>query len=916
MYKMHKMHKKTEICRALMLAFGGSVVLGAVTPSASAQSVTITGSSIRQISSESALPVTVLKAEDLAKAGVTNAEQALAFVTSNQSTINTATGVPSPNGGQSNADLRGLGGARTLVLFNGKRMVANPYDTGDASAVDLNTIPYGAVDRIEVLNDGASAIYGSDAIAGVVNFITRREFQGLELNAALAQPFSSGGGQTYEIGGTAGVGSIAEQGWSVFGSLGYRWQKALPASARSFARTGEIPSRGTQLLSGATFPANYFQNDFNYVNNPTLPDCQPPSSLPTWSGDCGFDYSAFADLIPRQTQLSALARGSYAIDKNNTMSLEYLQGNNTLTGNLAPTGVTVPDMPTSSPFYPGGSGGTPADNDPGFDPTAPIYVPWRTTVAGNRTSTFENKTNRFMLDWVGSHAGWDYTVAVLQSQSNLKNIFNNGYVNNTNMVAGLNGTPDANGLMPPWLNPFGAQTPAGLAYIQGQQIRGVMQRSEGTLRGIKADASAQIYRLPAGALTMATGLEYYRDAVSISNDERITETVGSGVEGALDSFGSRHWLGLFAEFNIPVVKSVELNLALRYDDYSDFGSTVNPKAALRWTPAKELLVRGSFNTGFRAPSLYDVFSSPQLTYTNSSHSDPVLCPGGVVNTAAGGVAGRDCNSFDYQQTLGGSQKLDAESSTAWSAGLVFQPEAALLMSVDYWNYVVDDSIAVIGEDAIFNDGVTYADRIIRCSQLTPAQISRFPLCTAGGTGDPIAYIDNTKTNLGTYKTSGLDFAASWRSQPTRYGRFMFGWQATYVFNYEYQLEAGGVYNNNLGTFFNGHPISRYRQVLNLGWQQDVWTLNLINRYSRGYDDQNNPNTVDPAFYNRVGSVNTWDAALTWSGAKNTVVTAGITNLFDQAPPFSNQGTGPPTGYDYRYANPIGRAFILRAVYRF
>jgi iron complex outermembrane recepter protein len=146
--------------------------------------------------------------------------------------------------------------------------------------------------------------------------------------------------------------------------------------------------------------------------------------------------------------------------------------------------------------------------------------------------------------------------------------------------------------------------------------------------------------------------------------------------------------------------------------------------------------------------------------------------------------------------------------------------------------------------------------------------------------------------------------------------FTVGWQATYVLNYEYQTEAGGAYNNNLGTFFNLQAISRYRQVLNLGWQQDAWTVNLINRYARGYNDQNNPDYVDPAYFNRVGAVNTWDLAVTWAGIKNAVITAGITNLFDQDPPFSNQDTGPPTGYDYRYASPIGRAFILRALYRF
>ncbi len=911
------MSSRSRICKAAVLAMGGGAMIGGW-PAAQAERVEITGSSIRQISGEAALPITVIKTEDLAKAGVTNAEQALSFITSNQSSINTATSISGINGGASNADLRGLGASRTLVLVNGKRMVANSYDSGGVTAVDLNTIPYGAVERIEVLNDGASAIYGSDAVAGVVNFITRREYQGLTLNGSLSQPFSSGGGENYDIGATGGIGSLAEQGWNLFGSINYRWQKALPASARSFASTGYIPSRGLQdqLLSIFTFPSNYFQGDFEF--NPSLPGCQAPSSRPTGFGDCGFDYSAYSDLIPKQTQLSAMIKGSYAVDKENLVSLEFLQGNNTVTGSIAPT-VVFPGMSNSNPFFPGGAGsggvpGTPANTSPDFDPTAPIdAVLWRTTAAGKRSSTIESKTDRFLLDWTGSHGAWDYSVAALQSNSNVKNIFNNGYVNSDGIAAGLGGTPDASGQVPPWLNPFGAQTAAGMAYVQSQQITGLLQQSEGRLRGLKADASAEVYRLPDGPLTMALGLEYYRDQVSITNDlARIGQAAGSGLEGAFDSWGSRSWTGLFVEFNVPVVKNLELNLALRYDNYSDFGSTTNPKASLRWTPTKELLVRGSYNTGFRAPSLYDVYSQPQLTNTASgSLSDPVLCPGGNVDTAAGGVESRDCNT-QYQQTLGGNTQVQPETSTAWSTGLVFQPTASLVMSIDYWNYVVNDSIGNVQEDAIFADPVKYADRIIRCSQVPPAQIGNYNNCGFGG-GDPIAYVDNTKTNLGTYKTSGIDLAATWRSPVADYGRFLLGWQATYVLNYEYQLEAGGVYNNNLGTYFNGQPVSRYRQVLNLGWQQGPWLANLINRYSSGYDDENN---VEPQYYNHVGAVNTWDLALTWSGAKNTVITAGVTNLFNQDPPFSNTSNGPPSGYDFRYGNPIGRAFILRATYAF
>jgi iron complex outermembrane recepter protein len=909
------MIKMRALDKALLVAFGTAV---AGSMPAMAQ-VTITGSSIRQISSETALPVTVLKAEDLAKAGVTSAEQALAFVTSNQSATNSAVSVGSVNGGASFADLRGLGAARTLVLLNGKRLVMNPYDSGGASAVDLNTIPYGAVERIEVLNDGASAIYGSDAIAGVVNFITRSEYQGLNLTGSASLPTSSGGGQSYDIGVTGGIGSLSEQKWNLFGGLSYRKQRALSALDRGFASSSEIPDRGVYYSSFTTFPANYYQPATlpDDVFNPTAPGCDPPNSLPGGSL-CFFDYVRFLNIVPEQEQLSALVKGTLAVDNDNTVSLEYTQGNNKLTSVVAPGAISW-SMPNTNPFYPGGAGlsgvpGTAANTAAGFDPSGDIDLDWRTTSMGSRVSTFDNKTDRFLLDWQGSYKNWFYSAAILQSNSNVTHTFNGGYVNESAMRAGLDGSPAPGGGAAPWLNPFGNQTPEGTAYMNSQKILGQVQRAEGKLFGIKAEGSGEIYKLPAGPLTMGVGLEYYRDRVSYTNNfELIRQAASSGLEGTEDAAGSRNWVGLFAEFNIPVVKDVDVSLAARYDDYSDFGGTFNPKASIRWTPTKQLLVRGSVNSGFRAPSLFQAYSPTSFTNTQGNRlNDPVLCPGGVVNVAAGGIAGRDCEqSFDQQ--LGGNTDLQPETSTAWSLGLVFQPTTSSTVSVDYWNYIVKDSISQLGENAIFGNPTAYANNFVRCSQVSPSERANFDSCGVPG-GDPLAYIVNTFQNLGSYKTSGIDFSAAWRSQSYSYGRFSAAWQATWLLNYEYQFEPGGTYNNNLGMYFNGQAISRYRQNLVFGWQLEDWSANLINRYSRGYTDDNS--FVDPAYYNSVSATNTWDLAVTWSGVKGLIVTAGLTNLFDQDPPFSNQGTLFQVGYDARYANPIGRAFLLRASYTF
>jgi iron complex outermembrane recepter protein len=901
------MFMKTKLCRGLMLAFGGSLALGSL-PAFGQQAaaaptqldrVEITGSSIKRLAAEQSLPVTVLKAEDLAKQGVTNAEQALQFVAANQSSTTTTTSVGSSTGGAAFANLRGLGDERTLVLVNGKRMVNNPYL---AAAVDLNALPFGAVDRIEVLTDGASAIYGTDAIAGVINFITRKEYQGVSMVGDVSLPQASGGGKDYTLGITGGIGSLSEQGWNVFGGITYTKQDPLKATSRDFAKTAYIPDKGVNKTSGTTFPANYFQGD-NIATNPTLPDCAPPLSIPS-GGLCRFDYVPFINIIPEQEQLSLIVKGSYAVNKDNTVSLEYIQANNTVSSIISPTPVTGLQMAPGNPFFPG-AGITPGT--PGLDPTQPIDLAWRQTEVGGRASEFENKTNRILLNWDGSYKGWDYSVTAFQSDANVKNTFTGGYVNATMIRDGLNGLNGA-----PYLNPFGDQSPEGSAYLQSAKILGQVQQAEGTLKDLTAQISGEVMKLPAGPMMLAVGVEFMKDEASYTNNfALIRQAASSGLELAEDSTGNRRDNAIMAELNIPVIKDLEVNLAIRYDDYSDFGGTTNPKASFRWQPMQQLLLRGSYNTGFRAPTLYDVYAPNSITFTGNPYNDPLLCPGGVVNTAAGGRASRDCGQ-QFQQQQGGNRDLKPETSKAWSLGAAFQPIDSVTLGVDYWNYVVEDSIGPTGEEVIFGDPTKYAEQFVRCGQLSPEDAAKLAAtCGGGASPNTLAYIKNTQLNLGNYKTSGLDFTATWQSKVSDWGTFNIGYHGTYVLNYEYQLESGAAYNDNLGIYFNGNPVARYRQSLNFGWQYAAWSAILGNRYSSKYLDQN---AGDQG--NVVGATNTWDVAVTWSGVKGLALTAGITNMFNQEPPFSNQGDGFQVGYDFRYANPIGRAFLLRGTYQF
>ncbi len=282
---------------------------------------------IRRAAGETALPITTLNIEELQRAGVTTAEQAVQFITENQSAVVSSGSVGASNGATSYADLRGLGPQRTLVLLNGQRVVNNPYE---GRAVDLNTLPTVAIERIEVLRDGASAIYGTDAIAGVINIITRKEFQGISVAADGKWP-QGGGGDSYGANIVGGYGSLATDGWNVYGGFSYQKQKVLNATDRDYASTGVIPSKGMAKSSGTTFPATWFQfdpntGDLNATANPSAAaGCAPPTSFLNSSGACRYNYAGQVDLVPEQELWSFLARGSLALGKNNTLSLEYFR---------------------------------------------------------------------------------------------------------------------------------------------------------------------------------------------------------------------------------------------------------------------------------------------------------------------------------------------------------------------------------------------------------------------------------------------------------------------------------------------------------------------------------------------------------------------------------------------------------------
>src|SRR5688500_15157043 len=287
--------------------------------------VFVTGTHIPRSDVESALPVQVITREEIERSGATTAAEVMRKVSANVLGHNEQLAVSDfAGGGLSSVNLRAIGDGSTLVLLNGRRVANYAFNGG---AVDVNSIPLAAIDRIEILKDGASAIYGSDAIAGVVNFILRKDFRGVELTAYGSWTQHGGGDQRQAI-GTFGYGDLAKDRFNVFVTASYQKDDSLHASERSFARTGYRPDQGVLALPPTTFPANIFTVPPPRLHNPSYASgCAPPSSVPATlaftPGDaCGFDSASFVVIIPEVERSAVYARGSFQLAKDHQLFAE------------------------------------------------------------------------------------------------------------------------------------------------------------------------------------------------------------------------------------------------------------------------------------------------------------------------------------------------------------------------------------------------------------------------------------------------------------------------------------------------------------------------------------------------------------------------------------------------------------------
>ena len=894
--------KKSQVKQMALSAI--TVAVLGLMQQASAQEllrVEVTGSSIKRLASEASLPITAVSGDEMEKRGMTTlADLMMALPQSNSL-------APSNAGSGTNINLRGLGVNRTLVLLNGRRLANEAIADGYAN---LDVIPMSAIARVEILNDGASSIYGSDAIGGVVNFITKRDYQGAAITAQALQPQRDGGGDEKRFSFIVGAGNLQKDGWNVYATLDGLRRSRLAASDRAELTSTELLTsigRAPSLASGGfASPANFTipSNKAFLAANPYYASgCTAPYSIKGGKNTCVIDNSNYNTAIYGREQLTFFAKATKKFSDDHLFSIDYARGQAEIFGTKIPTtslaanGVTAL-LPSSSKWYPGGSGGVPAVAGV---TGAPLLVTWSVADAGMYITRDVQTNQRLNFNDEGVIGGWGYKAGLVIGVSDRVGYLHSGSLDGPKLLAGItNGT----------LNPFGLQDATGKAYLESISLNGQKLRvSQSTFTGIEFTMNKPIMKLSAGEVGLAIGGDFHRDTT-----EDVKTDVGLAATYAASSpsrgQGARNVAALFAELDIPVSKELNVNFAVRDDHFSDFGNTINPKASFRYQPNTTIMFRGSANTGFRAPTLFDRYGyrlPGATTTTASAWDDPLQCPSAtpaIANTGKplpGLVAATVCNVKLPRQT-GSNAELTPETSVGGTFGVVLEPMKNLTMSFDYWRVNMDNMLANLPEQAYFMNPTRYADLFVR---------------DASG---KLLYIKNTTMNLGGQKAAGIDLASNYTFPTSDMGTFKVQLNGTYLTQFDNQLEKGGEFVSNIGRFglaSNGTTSSlpiitfRWKHNLALSWSKGSWNTQLTQNYNTGYHDQN---LVAAQYYRDIKPYTVYNFTMTYKGFKNIAIVVGVNNLFDVNPPVTNHSGY--TGYLSSAASPLGRAFNTRITYTF
>jgi len=832
--------------------------------------VQVTGSRIRRTDLEGPMPVDRYHRADIERMGANTLGEFFRYLPQALGPVS-ETFQSSGFSGASGINLRGIGIDNTLTLLNGKRISAYGRNGASEPFVDINAIPVSAIDRVEILTDGASAIYGAEAVAGVVNIILREDFSGLEVGGGFLTT-SEGDGDEY----TADV----IWGWnngdtSVLTTLSYFDKSPILARDRDRLSDVDLSDQGGpnfRAFNGT--PSNYLLLDSGQIRpDPecgTDPNIASLETLPFFSEVCLFNFAWFQQLTYATERLAGNVAVRHTFSPTLSARLDLFLGRRDNLAQLAPTPVLGGFVPAD---HPNNSFAVALDHA-----ARPIDI-------GNRQ--FETRADTFHLvaGIDGRWARWDWSADILLTGNDTETTRRNALFTDRYRAALIGqGGPDGN----LYYNPFGAMPqndPALIDWLTTSTRFGADTRE----RALEVDGSRFLGKLPGGPIGLAIGFQIRDQELDEFADdiERSGRLAGGSQITEIDA--DRDILAAYAELSLPLHPTLEAQLALRFDDYSDFGSTVNPKVALAWRPSDNWLLRTSYSTSFRPPTFTELFN-PRVE-NSGLFVDVERCQ------ATGERP--DCAPFEYPVIDVGNADLDPEQGESFFAGVVWSPGfvGGLDLEAAYWRFEHTDRIIRLNPQLILD--VSGSEGVTRAS---PS-----PEDSALGIPGRIAELVRTFRNSDELVTSGIDLSARYAIPTASAGRFDLS--ASYTFIDDYILEEALIGSAQAGVNFAGKhfnrefAIPRHRGNLGLRWQRGDHAFAATVHYIGGYEDifnlfEGGIETVTP---HHVDSHATLD--LQYSLLINTQRTRlrlGCRNCFDRKPPVTFNFFGEGL-FDYRGA---------------
>ena len=978
--------RKSLVVRAVLAAFCGTGAMmfaqetlaqNATAPDA-LQRVTITGSSISRVQSESALPVLILTAEDIAKTGVTSVSDLIQMLPSIQGFVPVSSSVNGGGGGVTTAALHSLPSKYTLVLLDGQRMapISLGNSQGGGFGVNLESIPLDAVERVEILSDGASAIYGSDAIGGVVNFILKHDKTDGNAYVNYTRPQHRGGG-SWNAGISKGIGNLERDGYNLLFTYSHDNQDKLDATQRPFSAQGayfpfsnggvdyiyngrtsntepaNITFKAVPVGSPAgTKPTAYSINPYYAKNGncgtPFAGALTDPAALGATGVSCRFNYAATVEDLPSSKRDSGLIRGSIKLNTETTLWGLLALSDYSMVARYAPGAQPLPLGTKASqlpvlyntyvvPFLTANG----LVNAAKGSPTA--RAGYRAVGNGGRTDDYDTMSRHFSFGLDGVMWGWDYKASVTLSNSKLTDTAAGGYTDFDKFSAAV-----GSGAYDPILG-------TGLSSISDAILHNVFSTSTSDLNTLRISAQRNLFEMAGGPSILSIGADHTYTHYQVGYDSLILSQSGFSTQPASANYpiggnygqvpfdASRKNWGAYGEWLLPATKQLEFTGALRYDSYSKvhskyvFDTAVDPvsevqnqiadadlgnkftsttgKLSFRFVPTENLLFRGSYGTGFKAPNLTDVAGA--LTFAGSTQNS-YACP-------IPGSPGCFPGSAQYDLVAGpnglaGDSGLKPEKSTQSTLGFRVEPVKNLSLGLDLWNVKIKNQILSqgIAEQLGFANPGAYAGLFIN-PYTDPAGFST------------IAF-QQIPFNGGEANYKGIDWDASYRTK-TPLGNLAGRWTGTYMLKQQYNFGPGLPFNTSLGQYGpDQNVVFRTKMNIALSLETGSFTNTLIAHYQSGYKDQTYPIGSNIFLAKADGSLGastafggldvpsytTLDYQGVYSYTKAIRFTFGVKNLADKKPPLSLQsgGGGNQVGYDGRYTDPIGRAFYVRAAYKF